>query len=250
MAWVESHLSLDRHPKLFALMEALKIDRRTAVGMLHLLWHWCVEYALNGELSKYSPTQIAMACDWTGNPGELVQALADNGFLERDPLRIHDWFDFCGELVKKRLEYRAAKTERSKEILGESRRILGHSLPTIPNHTNTTSCEPDPKSKVPKSPNLTSNHRAEVLEVIAYFNTKTGKNLTLTSARAAVVTQRLGEGRGVGEMKRAIDNFVKDDWPDRRKYMDLVYVIGVRNKVDNLDKWLNYEPKAVTTAWM
>lgn len=34
---------------------------------------------------------------------------------------------------------------------------------------------------------------------------------------------------------------MKDDWENRHKYMNIVYCIGVRNKVDNLDKWLNLQ---------
>ena len=46
------------------------------------------------------------------------------------------------------------------------------------------------------------------------------------------------------ELKRAVDNFVKDDWEGRESHLDLVYCIGKqRGKPDALEKWLNYKPK-------
>lgn len=79
-------------------------------------------------------------------------------------------------------------------------------------------------------------------EVITHFNEVCRKTLTLTPERRDLVEKRLAAGRTVAEMKTAISHFAQDDWADRHKFMDLVYVIGVRNKVDNLDKWLNYQP--------
>ena len=35
-----------------------------------------------------------------------------------------------------------------------------------------------------------------------------------------------------------------DDWEDRHKYCDVIYCIGIRNKIDNLEKWLNYKQKS------
>lgn len=80
-----------------------------------------------------------------------------------------------------------------------------------------------------------------VLKVIGHFNKTCKKALTLTKDRKSLIERRLAEGRTVDEMFRAIDNFSKDDWPERGKYMDLVYVIGIRNKIDNLDKWMNFQ---------
>ncbi len=44
------------------------------------------------------------------------------------------------------------------------------------------------------------------------------------------------------ELRGAVNNFLKDDWPDRHKYIDIVYCIGIRNKIDNLEKWMNFVP--------
>ncbi len=77
-----------------------------------------------------------------------------------------------------------------------------------------------------------------VTDFFNYFVLKTKKQLKLTPDRKALIERRITEGRTMEELKIAVDNFVLDDWSDRHKFIDLVYCIGVRNKIDNLDKWL------------
>lgn len=95
------------------------------------------------------------------------------------------------------------------------------------------------KSRVDKEEEGVGLAASEFLE---YFNLVTGKRLTLTAARAKLVASRL-KTHTMEQLKTAVDNFAKDDWPDRQKYMDVIYCIGIRSGVDNLDKWLNAIPK-------
>ena len=80
-------------------------------------------------------------------------------------------------------------------------------------------------------------------ECFDYFCLKTKKSLKLTPDRKALIKKRLSEGYTLEQLKKVVDNFVQDDWPERSNYIDLVYCIGVRNKVDNLERWLNYKHK-------
>ncbi|MDI6606519.1 MAG: hypothetical protein QME65_05220 [Candidatus Omnitrophota bacterium] len=80
-------------------------------------------------------------------------------------------------------------------------------------------------------------------EFFAYFLFKTGKTLKLTPERSAIIEKRLKDGRTLEELKKAVDNFTSDDWQDRHNFIDIIYCVGVRNKVDNLDKWINFKPK-------
>lgn len=81
-----------------------------------------------------------------------------------------------------------------------------------------------------------------VKEVFSYFCLMLSKKIQLTPERKDIITKRLKEGRTIEEMKTAIYNFSKDDWPDRYKHCDIVYCLGTRNKVNNLDRWLSHEP--------
>jgi len=86
-----------------------------------------------------------------------------------------------------------------------------------------------------------------IVEFFNYFLLKTKKVFKLTLTNRNLIRQRLNDGFTIEQMEQAVDNFMQDDWPDRQKHLDLIYCIGIRNKIDNLEKWLNYKPKDKTT---
>lgn len=73
--------------------------------------------------------------------------------------------------------------------------------------------------------------------IFEYFCLKTNRKLTLSLERKKILQDRIKEGAVLENMKKAVDNFVNDDWPDRHKYYDIVYCFGVRNKINNYEKW-------------
>jgi uncharacterized phage protein (TIGR02220 family) len=85
----------------------------------------------------------------------------------------------------------------------------------------------------------------DVTEFFSYFLLKTKKDFKMNEERQELISKRLKKGFTLEQLKLAVDNFVQDDWEGRAKSMDLVYCIGIRNKVDNLEKWLNYKPKEI-----
>jgi hypothetical protein len=50
LAWIESHQTLEKHPKTLDLMNATGWDLDTCLGKLHRFWYWCVDYAEDGDL--------------------------------------------------------------------------------------------------------------------------------------------------------------------------------------------------------
>jgi len=107
MAWIESHQSLRNHPKTKRLCRLLGIDLAKAIGHLHLLWWWCLDYAQDGSLATYDAYIVADAAEWEGDPDLFVTALLEAGFLERngEELIIHDWWDYAGKLIHQRREH-------------------------------------------------------------------------------------------------------------------------------------------------
>lgn len=91
----------------------------------------------------------------------------------------------------------------------------------------------------------TVHREGEQSEFLSYFNLKTGKRLTMSGVRRRVITTAL-MGRPLEELKLAVDNFSKDDWSDRHKYMDIIYCIGTLKGVDNAEKWINSKQKVTS----
>ena len=103
-AWIESHQTLVRHPKTMRLARSLGVSVPTAIGHLHCLWWWALEYAQDGELTEFEPEDIASASLWEGDAQAFVSALIESCFLDHadTALYIHDWHDYAGKLIEKR----------------------------------------------------------------------------------------------------------------------------------------------------
>lgn len=146
MAWIESHQTLREHPKVYVLVDALGVSKAQVLGHLHLLWWWCVDYALDGVISQ-NDVAIARAAEWTGEPKKFVEALVGAEFLDRADgvLTIHDWLEYCGTLVAKRLE---RQSQRKK--VPERKPKIPERAPTEPNRTKPNHTEPGLKRSVLK----------------------------------------------------------------------------------------------------
>ena len=128
MAWIKSDQSLANHPKLILLARALGISKVEALGHLHLLWYWVLEYADDGEL-KYLDL-IPDACEWSGDQQVFLDALIKYGFIDTtyDPednfteYHVHDWLDYSGALYEKRL-YNRLKKQESREKMAKKTKI-------------------------------------------------------------------------------------------------------------------------------
>ena len=103
-SWIKSYQSLREHPKTRKLARRNGIGGiRGAIGLLHCLWWWAADYAPDGDLTKHDTEDVAVACEWDGEPAEIIKHLVDCGFLENnDGLHIHDWSDYAGALIERR----------------------------------------------------------------------------------------------------------------------------------------------------
>jgi hypothetical protein len=118
MAYIESHQELDRHPKTGRAARYLGISRVTMIGHLHVLWHWALDYAADGDISRYEAEEIAEAAMWEGDPHEFLRALIEAGFVDHDgnEMVLHDWGDYAGRLI----ELRRKDADRKREARARS----------------------------------------------------------------------------------------------------------------------------------
>lgn len=104
MTWIESHDAVINHPKTRKLARRLEVEIPTAVGLLHCLWHWAVDYAEDGDLSKHDAEDIALGAHWSGQPDDFLKALVDCRWIDRDGEQavLHDWHEYAGRLLERR----------------------------------------------------------------------------------------------------------------------------------------------------
>lgn len=75
------------------------------------LWCYAAEHQPDGIFSDYSAAEIAMAVSFTGDAQAMLEALLQAGFMDQNPLKIHDWPDYNG--------YHALYSNRAKRAAEE-----------------------------------------------------------------------------------------------------------------------------------
>lgn len=116
MAWIESHQELGRHPKLLRMSQQLRINKAQAVGHLHFLWWWTLDFSpLKGDLSAFTPAEISAASEWPGEPEKFMATLKDVGWIDKDGC-VHDWGKYSGKWAEKRDADRKRKSRERKAV--------------------------------------------------------------------------------------------------------------------------------------
>lgn len=180
---------------------------------------------------------------------EMIPAIAES--LNLNPEWLNEFIEFCIEkcrlfvsngdcFTSMRLIKHKKMRDEFKEF-GKKGAIIRWGNDSHPN--SPPSGDGNAKERKGKESKQTN---PEVLEFLEYFNQKTGKTLSLTDARKKIINDAL-KFNSINKLKQAVDNFSKDEWPDRRKYMDIIYCIGTIRGINNLDKWATEQPK---NAWV
>ena len=99
MAWIELHTALRNHPKCDLVAIDLDKDKTWVIGAVACLWTWTLEFAEDGDLSKFPKEMIEVACGWKGEPGRFYESLLGRGFLDEDE-KVHDWLDYVGRYLR------------------------------------------------------------------------------------------------------------------------------------------------------
>ena len=112
MAWIKSEQALGSHPKLRLLAKELDITIPETIGHLHLMWWWAVDYAEDGDVTRYRDF-IPFAAQFEGDPDKFIKALVNHGWLDEvdNKLIIHDWLEYTGALI----EIRQKDAERKRK---------------------------------------------------------------------------------------------------------------------------------------
>lgn len=110
--------SLAGHPRLRKLERRLGVHEARSV--LVFLWLRARLDRPDGELRGWSSEDVAIACDWSGDPDKLVKDLTDCGWLDRGQdghLSIHGWARRQGYAVGSRSREAINRTNAIKRWL-------------------------------------------------------------------------------------------------------------------------------------
>ena len=88
--------------KFKALCKRLNLPLYETVGLLEALWLFAQIQAKDGDLTRFTPLEIAGWLDWQRDENEMVEALVETRWLDRDEtgLRIHDWSEHKPNYLK------------------------------------------------------------------------------------------------------------------------------------------------------
>lgn len=128
MGWVPSHDTIGDHPKTRRAARKAGVPVPTMVGHLHLLWHWALRVAPDGDLSRFEADDLADGAQWVGDPSVFLKALTDcgpgesEGFLE-ESFQLHDWAEYGGRYhARSAAGKAAAETRWEKEKAAKAAR--------------------------------------------------------------------------------------------------------------------------------
>lgn len=158
--WIESHTSLRFHKKMKPLCDALKIVRPQAIGHLHSLWWWAIENREDGDLKNLQAKDIAFAADWDGDPEFFIKQMIATGWITKE-LKIVDWMDYAGRLLKERDRKRKSRTRDIQEEMFGADAGAPFNLAEIWNDT----CLKLPKVIIPVSEARAKKIRSRIREV-------------------------------------------------------------------------------------
>jgi len=121
-------MKVDQHlPENLKTLRAaadLEISKNELIGILVRIWAWGIDnIGVSGEFDRKTFPLIAEAAGWRGNADSLLNVLLEcggdgSGFIEQngDVLKIHDWTDYAGELLRKRAADRERKRKKCASV--------------------------------------------------------------------------------------------------------------------------------------
>lgn len=207
--WFKVSVQLSRHRKTLSLASRLGIGRHEALGVLHDLWSWTVQYAPSGSLGIDS-IQLASALDWRGDPNKLVDALIESEFLDSlNPMRVHDWEDHQSDWMSRR--QKDAERQRRHRARREKSKRRGEERVTrdvtMPSRVTTEG------ANAPVFPS--ENGFKEALESIVNlwnFGVESRKWIRSTPARLRSVTLRMRDGFTLEQLRKAVVNIKESEF--------------------------------------
>jgi hypothetical protein len=203
LSWFRVDANLVDHPKTRRLEQRLN-DSRAGWYVIRA-WSWLSRFCPTGHIQDADVTSFELACEWRGNPGELIAAFKSLGFVDTSPngdLEWHDWDDLQGKVAEKAKKERDRKREyrarKKAEQEAEMSRGTASGRPALRNETERNGTVPLPLSAEPPA------DRAQVVFEHWRKVMKKSARTAFDDKRRKAVEARLSDGYTVDDLKRAV----------------------------------------------
>lgn len=114
MLWIKSYQATDRDPqtKKFCRLTGLDIPR--AVGSLHMIWWWAMDWAPDGDISNFEPIDLADAAHYDGDPEAFFNALVEANYVGKtlEGYEVLNWHNIGGQVLESRKKAAAKKAKQ------------------------------------------------------------------------------------------------------------------------------------------
>lgn len=213
------------------------------------LWAYASENQPDGDFSQYAPEELAMLVAYKGDAQALLQALLQAGFMDADPLRIHNWAEHNG--------YHAAFAERAKRAAA-ARWAKSPPVPPLKKEKEKEKVEPSIASSIIVSlPTVNASSIAQASEgdassipfasilLIAVgdmYGRKEGQFPSYAEEHAAAVVVRR---EGWESELQTILCWMETTKPENKKYLPSSVEALLGNWTKHLDRAINNKPPPV-----
>ena len=191
MAWIEYHTALRDHWKVQRLADTLEVEYTTALGIISCLWLWCVDYAPDGDISRFTDREIRAGCR---NTHEKIgkKTLRDCCLIDENGC-INDWAKY-GIKYLKSMRKRIREYRRRKTLL--KRKCNVTVTPTRPDRSYQTD-----------QTNQTGQTRQDQPKIHASEKIKYGEFVVLTTDEYNRLKERFGQDT-VDKYIERLDNYI------------------------------------------
>jgi hypothetical protein len=151
MAWIESHTHLLKHHKVLRMASSLSIRPVEVIGHLHCLWHNVLELREDGDISMWTPKEVAFYSQFEGDVNKFYEALKDGWLDQRNGyVLVHDWLEYSGRYLQgkyrthQNIKWETIRKKHLVSPVGQSDHtdnLPNQTLPNQPTTNNTVSKE-------------------------------------------------------------------------------------------------------------
>lgn len=174
------------------------------------LWAYAADNQPDGEFSDYTADEIALQINYTGDASSMLQALLQAGFMDPEPLRIHDWQQHnsyhatFADKAKAAAKARWEKERTKEKDIDIDKDKKGKEASIAPSMLQ--ACVTPPK-------NPSGELRAAATLVLIHLNTAAGRCFQSKDETLKPIMRRLAEGCAPEDIMKMIDREIKIQGP-------------------------------------